>query len=146
PLTCRDSPISMPDCRTCGPSRDPARVATASTHRTIRTREHDGVTIRIAQPAFPMVRPTAAIGRIPMARHDDFGLQFLCAGARGVDVVDLEPQQDAVAMTLDVGITDRTVVVFNVPPVQLEDQSPVPDQAFVLRATMIAPAAQQSLV
>ena len=64
---------------------------------------------------------------------------------RRVDVVNLEPQEDAVAIRPGIGISDRTVGVFDIPPVQLKDQRPLPDEALVFRATVIAPTAQQPL-
>ena len=39
-----------------------------SVRGAVRAGEHDRVTVRIAQPTFPVVRTTPAIGRIAMAR------------------------------------------------------------------------------
>ena len=57
-----------------------------------------------------------------MAWQDDLRLQFRGAGDRRVDVVDLEPQEYAVTVGLRIGIANRTMMMFDVPPVQLEDQ------------------------
>ena len=81
-----------------------------------------------------------------MARQDELRLQFRGAGDGRVDVVDLKPQEHAVAVGLRIGIADRTVMVFDVPPVQLQDQHSARHQALVFRAAVIALATEQALV
>src|SRR5262245_6597297 len=65
--------------------------------RAVRAGEYHDIAVRVTQPALPVVRAAVTVGRIAVARQDDLGLQFGDAGHRGVEVVDLEPQQDAVA-------------------------------------------------
>jgi len=56
-----------------------------------------------------------------MGRLDNVRLHFHGPSDGGVEVVDLKPQQDAVTIGLGIRITDRTVMVFDLPAVQLED-------------------------
>jgi hypothetical protein len=46
-----------------------------------------------------------------MPRQHDVGLQLRGARRRGIEVVDLEPEQDTVAVRLVVAIAEGTVVV-----------------------------------
>lgn len=55
-----------------------------------------------------------------MARHDDFGLQVFYPLHCGIKIVGLEPQQDPIAVGLIFGIADRSMVVFDFEPMQLE--------------------------
>jgi hypothetical protein len=73
---------------------------------------------------------------VAMRCQDHLGAQSTGAFHRGVEIVDLEPQQDAVAVRAGVRITDRAVVVIDFPVVQLEDQLVVGDETLVLRSTV----------
>ncbi len=66
--------------------------------RSIRAGEHDCVTVRIAQPEFPMIGTAVATGRVAMAWHDDLGVQALSARNRRVEVAQLEPEEHAVSV------------------------------------------------
>src|SRR4029079_13299020 len=92
-----------------------------------------------------MIGTTIAVRRIAMARLHDLSLQFFRARDRRVDVVDLEPQEDAVSRR-ELWISDAAVMVLHVPPVQLEDQSSVRHEPLILRAAVGALAAKQVLV
>ncbi len=59
-----------------------------------------------------------------MTRHHDLRLHCSHAAHGDIEVVDLEPQQDAVALSLR-RIADRTGGMLDVPVVQLENQPPV---------------------
>ena len=56
-----------------------------------------------------------------MARLDDLGVQARGAGDGRVEVVDLEPEEHAIAVR-ERRITHRAVVVLDVPAVQLKNQ------------------------
>ena len=81
-----------------------------------------------------------------MARQDDFGVQFGDTGDRGIEVVDFKPQEYAISIGLVIRITDRSVVVFDLKAVQLQDQHAVGDQSLIFRAAVRALAAEQTLV
>jgi hypothetical protein len=59
-----------------------------------------------------------------MAFLDDLRLHFHGAGNGRVEVVDFKPQQDTVAVGFGVGIADWTMVVFDIPAVQLQVSVP----------------------
>ena len=67
-----------------------------------------------------------------MAREDHLGLHFRSAGHGGVEVVDFEPQQQAVAVGLVLRVTDRPVVMLDLKAVELEDQHAIGDQPRVI--------------
>ncbi len=67
--------------------------------------------------------------RIAVRRQDDLRPDFIGPFHRSVEIVDLEPQQDAVAVRPSVGIADHTVFVLNVPGMKLEDQVPIESAA-----------------
>lgn len=69
-----------------------------------------------------MVRAAVAIRRIAMAGQDDLDSHRFRTGQCRVEVVDLKPQEHAVSVRLEIGIPDLTVVMLNLPMVQLEDQ------------------------
>lgn len=71
-----------------------------------------------------------------MAGHDDFGVQFGRASHGGIEVVELEPHEDAIAAR-EVRIADRAVMMLDVPAVQLQDQNAAGCiQAFVFWAAV----------
>ena len=114
--------------------------------RPVGAGQDHGVAVGIAQPDFPMVGAAVARGRIAMARHQHVRLHPLRAGDRGIDVVDLEPEQHAVAVRLDGRIADRAVMMLDPPSVQLQDQGVARNQALVFGAAVGAAAAEQILV
>src|SRR5262245_24671265 len=93
-----------------------------------------------------MVRPPITCGRIAMTRHHNFGLHLGRTLKRVVKVVYLEPQQHAVAVRFVVAIADRSVMVFDLEPVQLHDQHTVGFKSLVLRTAVRAPTAKESLI
>lgn len=93
-----------------------------------------------------MVRPAFAVGRVAVARENDLGREFVGADVRGIEILDLEPQQDAVAIGAIVGITDRPMVMRDIEPVQLEDEGVAGNQPFVLGSSVRAQAAEKMLI
>jgi hypothetical protein len=81
-----------------------------------------------------------------MARHQHVRLHPFRAGDGGVEIVDLEPEEHAVAVGLDGRIADRAVMMLDLPPVQLQDQGIVRNQALVFGPAMRAAAAEEILV
>lgn len=74
------------------------------------------VTIGVAKPDLPMVRTTIAIRGIAMPRQNDLGPELGDSGKRLIKIVNLEPQQDSIAMG-QCRVSDGAVVVGAVPPV-----------------------------
>src|SRR5271167_583987 len=109
-----------------------------SVSRAIRTGEYHLVTVGIAQPNLPMIRATIPIRWIPMARQDDLDSHLLGACYRRINVVDLEPQQHAIAGRFVVWIADGAVIVLDLPAVQLQHQPARDNQALVIRTAMLA--------
>ena len=116
---------------------------------TVGRREDDGITIRIADPELAVVRV-----RIAMNVEQDGRLEAARTRHGGVEVVDLKPQEHAVANDAR-GIAHGPVVVINFPCVQLQDQTVrVPlahvevriPEPFVLGPSMTADAPKKSLV
>src|ERR1700712_521434 len=79
---------------------------------SIRTRDHDRVTVRIAHPAFPMIGTTIRFGRIAMSGQHDLGAEFLGALQNAIEVVHFEPEQYPIAVRPVVGVRDGAMVVF----------------------------------
>lgn len=113
---------------------------------TIGTREDDGVAVAVTDPELA-VRGTArfTFRRVAMHRHDDLRVQLLRANDCGIEVVDLEPEEHAVADELR-RVADLAVVVLDAPMVQLHDQLVTVVEPLVLRPAVIAPAPEQLLV
>ena len=117
-----------------------------SVSRPVRAGNHHGVPVGIAHPAFPVIWPAVAVGRISMFGHDNLHVHLGGALHDRVKVVHLEPQSHAVSVGLVISIAYRAVMVFHFEAVQLKDQLAVRDQLLIYRAAMIAPAAQQPLI
>jgi len=81
-----------------------------------------------------------------MLRHNDLCLQLRRSAGCGVEVVEFEPQQDAIAIGLVVWIADRPMVMFDFEAVKLQDQGAVGHQTLILRAAMRTLAIQQTLI
>ena len=65
---------------------------------------------------------------------------------RGIEVVDLEPEEHAVAVRLIVAVTDWPVMMFNLEMVELENQGAVRNEPFVVRAAVRALTTEQALI
>jgi hypothetical protein len=81
-----------------------------------------------------------------MAGQDNFNFHCLGACHRGVEIVDLKPQQNTVSVRLRLRITNRAVMVLYLPFVQLKYQFTTGNQTLILRSAMRALTAKQSLV
>jgi len=81
-----------------------------------------------------------------MPGQDDLHAHFSGALYDGVKIVHLKPQQHAVSVGLVVTIANQAVMVFNFEAVQLKDKLAIPDQLLIFGASMIAPAAQETLI
>jgi len=81
-----------------------------------------------------------------MAGQDDFHAHFGAALHDRVKVVDFKPEQDTVSVWLVITIADRTMMVLYFEAVQLKGKLAVGDQPLIFGATVIAPAAQQTLI
>lgn len=81
-----------------------------------------------------------------MARKNDRGFQFGKTRHRGIEVVDFKPEQNAVSIGLVVAIADGAVVMFDLEMMQLEDQLAIADQPLIVRAAVVALAAQEVLI
>lgn len=114
--------------------------------RAVRAGDHDGVAVRIAQPAFPMVRATITGWWVAMTGQGDLGIHLRRAGNGFIKVVDLKPQQNTIALRLVVRIADRSVVVIDLDAVQPQDQPVIRDQSLIFRAAVRALAPEQTLV
>src|SRR6185437_16428141 len=103
------------------------------------------VTVRIANPQFPMVRAAIFIRRVAVTRQDHFRAQFPGASNRAIKVLNFKPQQDAVAMgQCRISYWPMMMPVF--PEVQLQEQLAVRNQLLVMTSPVPALAAQQMLV
>ena len=105
----------------------------------MRAGEHDGIAIGITQPAFPVGVLTA------MPRFDHIHLQLLTTSNRGIEVVEFKPEENAVSVWPKLGIPERTMMVFDLPFVQL-NQGSVRDQTFIVRPAVPALAAKEALI
>jgi len=57
-----------------------------------------------------------------MARLDDLDPHLCSSGESRVEVIDLKPEQDTVAIGPGIGIADPIVVMLDLEAVQLEDE------------------------
>jgi hypothetical protein len=93
----------------------------------MRTGQNDRVTLKIAQPAFPMRILTA------MARFEDISLHLFCARDGGVEIVQFKPEKNSIPIRLYFRFSEWTMMVLDAPVVQLKNQSSIGrDQSFVL--------------
>ena len=81
-----------------------------------------------------------------MARHIDLGVQALSAFNRRVEVVEFKPQEHAVPVWCDVGISDAGMMMLNIPSVQLKNQPAVRNEPLVVGSPMGALAAKETLI
>jgi len=109
-------------------------------YRTVRTGQHDDVALRITQPALPVGVLTA------MARFDDVSFHLLRPRHNRVEIIQFKPKENAISVRSKIGIPEWTVMVFDAPMVQLEDQRSVRDQSLVIRPTVAALTAKETLI
>src|SRR5216683_7090971 len=103
--------------------------------------QHHDVALRIAEPDFAVSR-----GRVDLRPLEDRSPERAGARDRRVEVADLEPEQDPVAVGPEVGVSQVRMIV-GVPGVQLEDERPGRvHELLVLVAAVAARAAEELLV
>jgi hypothetical protein len=102
--------------------------------------------MRIAKPKLAVGRPTWTLRRVAYRTQLDLGSEVLRASHGRVEVIDLEPQQHAVPPRVDFRLAQRTVMVLDVPAVQLEDEPSVAvDQSLIVRSAVVAASPEQTL-
>lgn len=77
-----------------------------------------------------------------MLRHDDFRVQSCSAFNGGVEIVDFEPEKNAVAIGLVFGIADSAVMMVDFEVMQLHHQHAIRFEPLVLFAAVSARATQ----
>lgn len=92
-----------------------------------------------------MIWSAVALRRIPVARQGKLRPEFLGADYSRIKVLHFKPQQHSIPMSQS-WIPDGTVMMTNMPAVQLHEQLAVRNQLLVLASTVAAPASQQTLV
>jgi len=81
-----------------------------------------------------------------MARQYDLDAHILYPGHGRIEVSDLEPQQDPIAIRLVIGVADLAMFMLDVESVQLEDERTVGHQPLLCAAAMRAFAAEEPLI
>jgi hypothetical protein len=79
-------------------------------------------------------------------RHENIRFHFYGTVNGRIEIVDLKPQQNAIAIRLVGRIADPTMMMFHIKSMQLEDQNAVRNQSLVFRPSVCAPAAQEPLI
>ena len=81
-----------------------------------------------------------------MARFDDLSFHRFGARNRGVEIVQFKPKENTISIRPKLGIPEWTVMVLDVPIVQLEDQISLRDQSLIIRPAVAALTAKQTLI
>ena len=81
-----------------------------------------------------------------MAWQDDLSLQVLSACHGRVEVVDFKPEEHAISVRLDVWISNRAMMMLDLPSVQLQNQPAVRNEPLIVRPAMRTLTAQEPLV
>src|SRR6185312_176631 len=113
---------------------------------TIRAGDHDNIAVGVADPALPVVGAAVAVGRVAVPRHNHLDGHLVGALHNSVEVIDLEPEQETVAVGLIVAIGDGTVVVFGLEAVKLQHEAILEAEALVARAAVVAAETKKALV
>src|SRR5262245_16229074 len=106
--------------------------------RTVRTGQHDLVTVRIAQPNLPVIGTAITIGRVSKAGQNDLHPHRFGPRYRRIEIVDFEPQGQPIAGGPIVRVADSSMMVLHFPPMQLQHQPAGGHEAFVIRAAVVA--------
>lgn len=76
----------------------------------------------------------------------DGGAELGGTDDRSIEVVHFEPQQHPMTQRTDVGLTQRAVMVLDLPTVQLEHETSVGvDEPFVVGSAVVAPCTEKML-
>jgi hypothetical protein len=117
-----------------------------SVRRSVGTGNDHDIAIRVSNPTLPVIWPAVTIRWVSMPRHDNLGPHFNGALYDLFKIVDLEPEQHTVSVGPVVRIAYRAVMMFHLEAMQLKHELAIRDQLFIGGASVIAPAAEQSLV
>lgn len=93
-----------------------------------------------------MVGTTFSIRRVANAGFEDLGFHFDGASEGGIEVLELKPKDDAVAVGFEIWIAERAMVVLDFPAVELENEGAIVNEAFVFRTAVIAFQAKEALI
>ncbi len=91
--------------------------------RAIGARQDDLVSVGIIQPELPVIGAAIAIRRIAVPRQEDLGAKRLGPADGGTKVVDLEPEEQAIAKRHIIGVANAAVVMLFFEAVQLENEA-----------------------
>ena|SRR5947209_7597758 len=114
--------------------------------RSVGTGDDHGIGVRVAHPALPVIWPAIAVRRISMAGDHNLHAHLGRALQGRLKVVNLEPEQHSISVWLVIAVGYRPVMVLYFKAVQLKDELTIRDQLFICRASMITPAAEQTLI
>jgi hypothetical protein len=81
-----------------------------------------------------------------MPGQNHFHAEYLGALHHRIEVFDLKPEKNAVAVGFIVLVADGTVMVFHIEPVQLQNQFSLRDQLFIVGTAVRAAASEQQLI
>ena len=81
-----------------------------------------------------------------MAWHNDLSVQGLGACNRRVEVFEFKPQEHAVSVRPDGGISDAAMMMRHIPSVQLKNQPAVGNEPLILGSAVAALAAKETLI
>src|SRR3954447_11408694 len=93
-----------------------------------------------------MVRAAIAIGRIAVTRQDDFGAHRFGPRDCAVDLIDLEPEQQAVTRRQVMRVANWSVMMLLLPAVKLQDQLSRKNEPLIVGPAVHALTAEQSLI
>jgi hypothetical protein len=93
-----------------------------------------------------MIRAAVAFRRVAVARYDHLHCHLVGALHDGVEVVDLEPKQEAVAVGFVVAVGNVAVVVLGLEAVELKDELVIEAEAVIVWTTMVAAQVEEALV
>jgi hypothetical protein len=81
-----------------------------------------------------------------MSRFENIRFQLHRPSHGGFEILEFNPQEYTVSIRTVFGVSKRTVMMFDVPIVQLENEGFVPDQALILFSSVIAPTPKETLI
>ena len=81
---------------------------------------------------------------MPPTNH--FDLHFFGASHSRIEIVHFKPQKHAVSVRLEILIADWAVIVSHIPPVQLQDQSPIRNKPLVLGTAVRTLTTKETLI
>jgi len=82
----------------------------------------------------------------PVPRLDDLRVQLLCSCYCPLEIVQLEPEEDAIPIRAKAGVTQQAMLMFDMPVVQLKHQPSIQFQPFVLPAAAVVREGPEAFV